>query len=311
MTKTPGRWASLSKGQAFFIHLILSLLIFSTLVFVMLMWWFPGELFFLDGGWQGLKLVALIDLVLGPALTLLLYKPHKPKLLMDMSLIAGFQVAALAYGFYATHQQRTVAVVYADRNFTTLSAAALVKAEMELVGKERQPQSVTQLDNSKPAMMLTPEPGPGEFKAHMRELFDGFPEPHERLDLFVKRGPEHGEFLTERAVTTDKLKITGADVLMDEIITKGDFDKDDIELHHFQARYAKGLVIFSKSEQKILDYVPINWNELIDAKTAELNEQANTAEDNTDNDNIGKDNAIGTELNQATDENTLVESVEE
>lgn len=274
---TSGRWASLSKGQAFSIHLIVSLLIFSSLVLIMIMWWFPGDLFFLDGGWQGLKLVALIDLVLGPALTLLLYKAHKPKLLLDMSLIAGFQVAALVYGFYATHQQRTVAVVYADRNFITLSAAAVEQAEVELIGKERQPQSISKLDNSKPAMVLTPEPKSGEFKQHMSELFSGFPEPHERLDLFVKRGPEHAEALSKNAVTADKLAITGANVLMDAAIAEGGYDKDDIELHHFKARYAKGLVIFSKSEQKILEYVQINWSDLIAKRKAE-NAFAETSE---------------------------------
>lgn len=300
---TTRRWASLSTGQAFAIHLILSLLIFSSLVFMMLMWWFPGELFFLDGGWQGLKLVALIDLVLGPALTLLLYKPHKPKLLLDMSLIAGFQIAALVYGFYATHQQRTVAVVYADRNFTTLSAAAVENAEDELLGKERKPQSIAELDSAIPAMMLTPEPKPGEFNQHMSELFSGFPEPHERLDLFVKRGPEHAESLSKNRVTEDNLAITGADELIDKAIAKGGFNKADIELHHFKARYAKGLVIFSKSEQKILDYVPIKWDELIAKKTAETENQASGP--------TGDDVDPDTKLIDKVEDKALAESVEQ
>lgn len=273
---TSGSWASLSKGRAFAIHLILSILIFSTLVMMMVVWWFPGELFFLDGGWQGLKIVALIDLVLGPALTLLLYKPNKPKLLLDMSLVAGIQIAALVYGFYTTHQQRTVAVVYADRNFTTLSANAVENAEKELIEKERKPQSIAQLDNSTPAMILTPEPGPGEFKEYMSELFGGFPEPHERLDLFVKRGPEHAEHLTKHAVTREKMERTGVDKIIDKAIAKGGFDKNDIELHHFKARYAKGLVIFSKSEQKILDYVAVDWRALIDQKKAEAEAKVST-----------------------------------
>jgi len=267
---TPGFWANLSKGQAFSIHLILSILIFSTLVMVMVLFWFPGELFFLDGGWQGLKIIALIDLVLGPALTLILYKPNKPNLFFDMSFVAAFQIAALGYGFYATHQQRTVAVVYADRNFTTLSADAAAVAKAELISKEQQPQSISKLDSSRPAMMLKPDPEPGEFKQYMSELFGGFPEPHERLDLFVKRTAEHAEIIGKHAVTREKMEITGVDKLMDEAIADGGFDKNDVELHHFKARYAKGLVIFSKSEQKILDYVPVDWNALIEKKTAEL-----------------------------------------
>ena len=267
---TSRRWTSLSKGQAFSIHLMLSILIFSSLVAVMFLWWFPGELFFLDGGWQGLKLVALVDLVLGPALTLLLYKPGKPKLVMDMSLIATFQIAALAYGFYATHQQRVVAVVYADRNFTTLSASAVENAKIELHNKNVQAQNIFDLDDRKPAMVLTPEPGPGEFNQYVHELLNGYPEPHERIDQFVKRGPEHAKILSERAVTRENLESIGADVHIDAAVEKGGFNKEDIEIHHFKARYAKGLVIFSQSEQSILDFVPIDWNELNEQKTAEL-----------------------------------------
>ena len=67
MTRSfPWLTQSPTKGVAFAIHLTLSLLVFSLLVIIMLLCWLPGELFFLDGGWQGLKLVAMVDVVLGP-----------------------------------------------------------------------------------------------------------------------------------------------------------------------------------------------------------------------------------------------------
>ena len=113
-----GSSLGLSKSAAFSLHLALSLVIFSSLVAMMLLFWFPGELFFIDGGWQGLKLVAMVDLILGPALTLILYKPGKPKLIFDMSLIAAIQIAALAYGFYTTHQQRTIALVFSEQELS-------------------------------------------------------------------------------------------------------------------------------------------------------------------------------------------------
>jgi len=269
----PAGWASLSTRKAFAIHLALSILIFSSLVFVMLMWWFPGELFFLDGGWQGLKIVALIDLVLGPVLTLLLYKPGKKGLLLDVSCIALFQLAALGYGFYTTYQQRTVAVVFADRNFTTLSADAAIVAKQELAKLDEKAQPIRSLDTAFPAMLLTPEPEKGEFGSYMSQLFNGYPEPHERLDLFVKRGPEHAQMLSERAATQEKLATTGADQIVADAIKDGNFDIDDIEVHYFKARYSKGLVLFSKSEQAIVDYVPIAWSELIAKKAAELEQE--------------------------------------
>lgn len=241
----------------------------------MLMWWFPGELFFLDGGWQGLKIVALIDLVLGPMLTLVLYKPGKPSLVFDMSCVAAFQLAALAYGFYATYHQRTVAIVFADRNFTTLSADAASVAKVELVKLEQSPQAIKLIDDAYPAMLLTPEPAPDKFGEYVSKLLNGYPESHERLDLFVKRGPEHAQTLSKLATTWQDLELTGADKMVAKAINDGDFDASDIEVHHFKARYAKGLVLFSKSEQKILDYVPVPWEDLIARKTAELEDEPN------------------------------------
>ncbi len=243
----------------------------------MLKWWFPGELFFLDGGWQGLKIVALIDLVLGPMLTLVLYKPGKSKVLFDMSCVAAFQIAALAYGFYATYHQRTVAVVYADRNFNTLSADAASIAKEELINLEESPQSIKEIDKAYPAMLLTPGPGPGEFGQYVSKLLNGYPEQHERLDLFVKRSPEHAETISKYATSQEDLELTGADKIVAKAIKKGNFQTDDIEVHHFKARYAKGLVLFSKSEQKILDYIPVPWDELIAKKEAELADKANSS----------------------------------
>jgi len=103
-----------NRGTAFAIHLVLSLVVFSSLVLMMLVYWFPGDLFLMDGGWEGLKLVAMVDLVLGPALTLILFKPGKPGLKMDLSLIAGLQIAALAYGFYATYNPENFGQYVAD-----------------------------------------------------------------------------------------------------------------------------------------------------------------------------------------------------
>lgn len=284
----------------------------------MLMWWFPGELFFIDGGWQGLKIVALIDLVLGPMLTLVLYKPGKPSLVFDMSCVAAFQILALAYGFYATYHQRTVAVVFADRNFTTLSAGAASVAKAELIKLQHTPQSIKAIDDAYPAMLLTPEPGPGKFGEYVSKLFNGYPESHERLDLFVKLGQEHTELLSRLAATQEKLETTGADKIITEAIEDGNFDATDIDVHFFKARYAQGLVLFSKSEQKILDYVPVPWDELIAKKEAELadesNPGANTNEttDVSDNKNLSDtQNLSDTESPSKTNPGVIAESLEQ
>jgi len=247
-------WLSMrpSKGVAFAIHLTLSLLIFSTLVFMMAFYWFPGELFFIDGGWQGLKLVAMVDLVLGPALTLLLYKPGKPKLVLDMSLIAAFQIAALGYGFFATHQQRTVAIVFSEQGFSTLSAQANKEADQELLALNAQPKPLPAVSLLKLPLLLTPEPE--NYGEHLAEIFNGYPGPNERSDQFVPLAANH-KSMRKAALTTADVANAGASEAVDQALDKLSLAAADVELYTFKARYDEGIAIFDPKELRILDFV--------------------------------------------------------
>ncbi len=255
-------WSMLSKGQAFAIHLTLSLLIFSSLVFMMIMFWFPGELFLLDGGWQGLKLVALVDLVLGPVLTLLLYKPGKPKLILDMSLIATFQIVALAYGFVTTHQQRTVAMVYAEGGFNSLSAVAHRHANAQLIARDITPQWVSEIDSAHPAILLTPAPTGKSFGKYLADLLNGYPEPHERSDKFLTLASGH-ESIQKFARDAESLQADGDFESVQPALKQKNQHKDDVELYNFKTRYAQGIAILDPLHMKIVDYVPIELDTVI------------------------------------------------
>lgn len=241
-----------TKSVAFTIHLILSLLIFSTLVAMMMLFWFPGDLFFVDGGWQGLKLVAMVDLVLGPALTLLLYKPDKPKLIVDMSLIAAFQISALLYGFYTTHQQRTVAVVYAEKGFNTLSAQANREANQELRNRNVEPQPLPAAGFLNLPLLLTPEPeNRAEFLA---EILNGYPAPHERSDQYVPL-VVHYDSIKNDALSTQYLAERGALAAVKLALKKRSLDVKDVEFYKFKARYANGVAIIDPNRKRILDFI--------------------------------------------------------
>jgi hypothetical protein len=57
-------------------------------------------LFDIAGGWEGLRIVIAVDLVLGPLLTLVVYKAGKSSLTFDLSCIAIFQIACLGGGVW-------------------------------------------------------------------------------------------------------------------------------------------------------------------------------------------------------------------
>ncbi|MFK8076299.1 MAG: hypothetical protein AB8B84_06915 [Granulosicoccus sp.] len=245
-----------SKGAAFSIHLALSLLIFSSLVFMMVLYWFPGELFFIDGGWQGLKLVAMVDLVLGPALTLLLYKPGKPKLVLDMSLIAVIQIAALGYGFYTTYQQRTVALVYAERGFNTVSARDNLEANAQLRQLDINPQPIPAVTLLNVPLLLTPPPAPGKYAEHLNEIFNGYPGPQRRSDQYVSLESNH-ESMQKDALDIETLNAMGAADVITAALQRKSLELNEVELYKFKARYADGVAVFDPDNKRILDFVPI------------------------------------------------------
>ena len=115
------------KLKAFAVHLLVSLIIFSGLFSLLLLKWYPEPYFTASGGWQGLKIVGLVDIVLGPLLTLVVYstKKNRKQLLADYSLIILLQLSALAWGLYTVYQNRPVAIVWWDDRFYTVSFNSL------------------------------------------------------------------------------------------------------------------------------------------------------------------------------------------
>lgn len=246
-----------SRAVAFAIHLSLSLLVFSTLVAMMLLYWFPGELFFIDGGWQGLKLVAMVDLVLGPALTLILYKPGKPKLVMDMSVVAAVQIAALGYGFYTTYHQRTVAIVYAEKGFNTLSASDNRQADEQLLSLDLNPQPLPPTALLDVPLLLTPEPTPEEYGKYLENMLNGFPGPQERSDQYVPVASHH-DSMAQDALDRQQLVERGAMDVIEQALEKQSLDAEAVEFYRFKARYANGIAIFDPEDMRIVDFVTLD-----------------------------------------------------
>lgn len=58
-------------------HLLLSVVIFSLLFGILIFFWYPSPYFSASGGWEGLKIAAAVDLVLGPILTLIVFNTKK------------------------------------------------------------------------------------------------------------------------------------------------------------------------------------------------------------------------------------------
>ena len=195
-----------SVKQAFALHFLVSLLVFLVLLYLMMRVWFPGELFFIDGGWQGMKIIAPIDLVLGPALTLILYRPWKKSLKFDMSVIAAIQIAALSYGVYSAYNQRTAAIVFAENRFETLSLNEFRAAQKDL-NEHNLPAVPTSKFGKMPIVVYAE---PYDYGKYLEDILNGKPELRERSDLYIsieKKMSDIAQFAVDNQTENETVEI--------------------------------------------------------------------------------------------------------
>lgn len=109
------------RTRAFLIHFSLSATVLGIFCFITLFWWYPGPLLALQGGVSVLLTLLTVDVILGPSLTALVYKPGKWGLKFDLTAIVLVQIAALSYGAMTIYAQRTHYLAFTLDRFFVVS----------------------------------------------------------------------------------------------------------------------------------------------------------------------------------------------
>lgn len=112
----------MSRWKAAGIHLSISIVI-GLAVLALLFWvWYPAPYFKVSGGLDLTMILLGVDLVLGPLLTLVVFKAGKKSLRFDLSVIATLQLCALLYGLHVIVAARPVFIVGAIDRFNVVAA---------------------------------------------------------------------------------------------------------------------------------------------------------------------------------------------
>ncbi|PVZ71849.1 hypothetical protein [Pelagibaculum spongiae] len=203
-----------TRAKAFLIHLLISTLILIVLSYWLVFIWYPGPLFFTDGGYQGLWLILGCDLVLGPLITLIIFNPNKATSLIKKDLLAiGFiQLAALSGGVWATWESRPAGISFVETNgkFHTFYAH-------ELITQRLPADHATHFSDQSPALIFI-EPAAeddvdkllasiskiqsGIFEWSQGDLFSSFPQ---NLERFIAAKKFNSDFF-ENAKVTKKIQ---------------------------------------------------------------------------------------------------------
>jgi len=229
-----------TKLKATGVHLTMSLAAFTYLMYQIYYNWYPEPYFSIDGGWQGMRLIGAVDLVLGPFITFLIFDLRKTRraILFDLVTILVIQLGALAYGIYATYTQRPIALVLID-DF-------VVSATMEHYGgKLGSASDLQRYSDEKPPI-----------------IYADFPRTREGIDeaqriKFEEKVLEHAQMWLYRPKSELKIALQQRQMrvmaLLDKYKGRPSFDKwlreqgkqaDEVYLERFTARYGIAWLVF-------------------------------------------------------------------
>lgn len=120
----------MNRFQASLTHLALSILV-ATVIFVPIYFvWFPDTLFEGAGGRELFFLITSVDVVLGPLVTLVVFKSRKRGLKFDLAVIGILQAAALAYGVSVLFESRPVFIVFVKDRFELVRASQVSRENL-------------------------------------------------------------------------------------------------------------------------------------------------------------------------------------
>lgn len=106
------RALAVAKLKAFAAHFAISVAVFAAIIAACMTQWYPPPYFWIDGGIQVTRLAAMVDLVLGPLLTLVVFRPGKASLRRDLAVIGLAQLAFLGWGVHVLYQERPLLAAF-------------------------------------------------------------------------------------------------------------------------------------------------------------------------------------------------------
>ncbi len=125
---------ALSRGQVFAIRLAATLVVLGLVFAFIRAVWLPGGYFAITGIHQFLWIMVGAAIVLGPVLSAAFYKPGKPRLKFDLTVLALLEIGAIGWGLYEINERRPIFSVMAVDRFVTVTANDIDAAELQEYG---------------------------------------------------------------------------------------------------------------------------------------------------------------------------------
>ena len=138
MFNNPVFWHGRLKAAG--IHLVISLAIAALAALLVFFVWYPYPYREISGGRELFLLVVVVDVVMGPLMTLAVFNLAKPRKVMrrDLAVIGLLQLAALVYGLWIVAVARPVHLVYEIDRFRVVHAVDIEPVLLKRAAPELQ-----------------------------------------------------------------------------------------------------------------------------------------------------------------------------
>lgn len=241
----------ITRTHAFAIHLGISLVIFLALLALLVFDWYRFPLFTIEGGWKAVQIIAGCDLVLGPLLTLIVYKPGKPRLKLDLSIIAAIQFTALVSGTAIVYLQRPVLLVFAEERFRSLTYDYVRIAGIN-------PDQLDAYHNTPYPFAVVRMPDNEEDRNKLRWESAGRGGLHLRGDLYEAQNTQYLQDVQQHNVDIEKLAAGNAEALA--LLERFKSRHGALDRYYFiplHARYKNVMLALHRSDGSIVDTLKV------------------------------------------------------
>ena len=223
------------------IHLSLSIVVFIVLAYLIYFVWYPQPYYSVAGGWQGMRLVAAVDLVLGPLITFLIFNPSKSRreITFDLVIILVIQFAALSYGVFATYSQRPVAVVLIENTLVSATRGDYG----DTLGSVSE---LSEFSDEQPPMILSSLSGFGGLAQSLVVKKETGIHAHAQIQWYLPAAELKSALEARQQSIIEVFEIDAAGDRLAAWLRDNNLSRDDVMLSRFEGRYGPAWMVFDR-----------------------------------------------------------------
>jgi hypothetical protein len=239
-----------TRFRASFYNLLISLVAFFFLAYPVLFVWYPDFFYTIDGGWEGMRIIVGVNLVLGPLLTLVIYKAGKPGLKFDLATIGCLQAVCLAAGVYVVYAERPLFFIYYDKHFYSASADTYLRYKQT-------PPDAYAYSSTTPAIVVSTVPDDPIEEADFRKILYQDELPVWVYETSYRPLADNMDTVLQNAYPIEKLRERDTGDMLDKWLKKHGGTADDYAFFPIHSRYRDPFVAINREHKTFIDIIEI------------------------------------------------------